>query len=230
MPRIKVTGSSLMTPSRDETELGSILCALTEGHDFDRQSVHHYYLALASMIGDWLSEQGKLETETIKKNLLSMANNLDNASALLSGLETGVRTDIEIAVSSRLVNLMALDLTIGSVDSAKKLLSSFRYNAERISHISRIAAADLPKGPDKRGRKPQGWYDTFTALLLDVAAKADVRPTLHKDRKAKDEAPKGWLLDAARQVETFFPKEMRSPSDVARYKRLQRSKINLRLA
>jgi DDE superfamily endonuclease len=38
------------------------------------------------------------------------------------------------------------------------------------------------------------------------------------------ELPAGWLLDAAREIETFLPAEMRSPSDVARYKRLERSK------
>jgi SAM-dependent methyltransferase len=192
--------------------------------------VHQYYLTLASIIGDWLSERGRLKTEPIKKTLLTMANNLRGASAFLGGLETGIRTDIEIAVSSRVLNLIALDPTIGSMDSAQELLSSFCRDAERISHVCSVAAADLPSRPDKRGRKAKGWYDSFTALLLNVAEKAGIRPTLYRDRNADDDTPKGWLLDAAQQVETFLPKEMRSPSDEARYKRLERSKVNLHQA
>ena len=88
MPRIKASGSSLMTPSREASELKSILCDLTEGHDFDDQSVHQYYLTLASIIGDWLSERGRLKTEPIKKTLHTMANNLRDASAFLGGFET----------------------------------------------------------------------------------------------------------------------------------------------
>jgi ubiquinone/menaquinone biosynthesis C-methylase UbiE len=189
--------------------------------------VHQYYLTLASIIGDWLSERGRLKTEPIKKTLHTMANNLRDASAFLGGFETGIRTDIEIAISSRVLNLMALDPTIGS--KARELLSSFRRDAERIAHVCNVAAADLPRGPSKRGRKALDWYDSFSALLLDVAEKAKIRPTLYKDRDI-DDAPKGWLLDAARQVETFLPKEMRSPGDEARYKRLERSKVSLHQA
>jgi hypothetical protein len=90
-----------------------------------------------------------------------------------------------------------------------------------------IAAADLPSHPEKRGRKAKDWYDSFTTLLLSIAEKAGIKPTLYKDREAEYEPPVGWLLDAARELETFLPAEMRSPSDVARYKRLERSKDNL---
>jgi len=90
-----------------------------------------------------------------------------------------------------------------------------------------IAAFDLPSLPDRRGRKAKDWYDLLTALLLGIAEKAGIRPTLYKDREAKHELLKGWLLDAARELETFLPRLMHSPSDVARYKRLERSKANL---
>lgn len=153
-----------------------------------------------------------------------MAESLGKAAVLLGGLETGLRTGLEIAVASHIVNLMAIDPTIGSKDSAQKLLTTFRRDAERISHVCRIAAADLPRRPDKRGAKQKDWYDRFTALLLSLAEKAHLRPTLH----GREAVPKGWLLDAAREFESFLPKEMRCPSDVARRKRLERSKDNLR--
>jgi hypothetical protein len=89
-----------------------------------------------------------------------------------------------------------------------------------------IAAADLASYPEKRGRKAKDWYNSFTTLLLSIAERAGIKATLYKDREAHD-LPVGWLLDAAGELETFLPAEMRSPSDVARYKRLERSNAKL---
>jgi hypothetical protein len=193
---------------------------------FSDASVHEYYMTLASLIGGWLSEQARLETSLVKNVLLTMAKNLSEAFAVLSGTETGVHSDVEMAVASRVLNLMAPNPEIGSADSARALLGSFRRNADGISHTCMVAAADLPSRPDKRGRKAKGWYDSFTSLLLGIAKKAGIRPTLYKHRAARRERLSGWLLDAARELETFLPAEMRSPSDVARYKRLERSNAN----
>ena len=181
-------------------------------------------MTLASLIGGWLSEKARLETSPVKKALLTIAKNLNEASALISGTETGFRSDIEIAVASRVLDLMALNPTIGSLDSARAMLGSFRRHADSVSHTCIVAAADLPSCPEKRGRKVKNWYDLFLKLLLGIAEKAGIRPTLYHDREGRPAA--GWLLDAARELETF-PAEMRSPSDVARYKRLERGKANL---
>jgi hypothetical protein len=216
-----------MTPCREESELTSVLSELCPGTIFDNDAVHRLYLTLASLIGGWLSEQARLETSPVKNALLTTAKNLSEASTLLSGLETGVRSDMEIAIASRVQNLLALNPTIGSLDSARALLDSFRRSADSISHTCMVAAADLPSHPEKRGRKAKDWYDSFTTLLLSIAEKAGIKPTLYEDREAEYEPPVGWLLDAARELETFLPAEMRSPSDVARYKRLERSKDNL---
>jgi hypothetical protein len=115
---------------------------------------------------------------------------------------------------------MELDPTAGSLASDR--LTSFRRDADSISKAFLRAAFDLPSGPEKRGRRAKDWYHSFAALLLSIAKGAGISPTLYKDREA--ESPKDWLLDAARELETFLPTTMRSPSDVARYKRLERSK------
>ena len=224
MPRLLASGSALHSPVRTESELKKIVSGLCNEHEFDDNSIHKYYFTLASIIGDWQSEQERLDTKLVKNAFLAMADNLSEASDLLGGLETGLRTGIQIAVASHIMNLMAIDPTIGSKDSAQKLLYTFRREAECISHVCRIAAADLPSRHDKRGAKQKDWYDKFTALLVSLAQKADLRPTLH----GREAVPKGWLLDAARELESFLPKEMRCPSDVARRKRLERSKDNLR--
>ena len=88
-------------PYREESELKRALSELCPGTIFDDAAVHQHYMTLASLIGGWLSEQARLETLPVKNALLTMAKNLGEASALLSGLETGVRSDIEIAVARR---------------------------------------------------------------------------------------------------------------------------------
>ena len=226
MPRLPTSGASVMTPCREESELGRVLSELCPGITFDEAIVHKYYMTLASLIGGWLSEQGRLETSPVKKALLTMAKDLTAASVLLSGLETGLRSDLEIEITSRVQKLMTLDPTIGPL--ARDRLSSFRRDADCISHACLVAAFDLPSGPEKRGAKAKDWYQSFTGLLLTVAENAGIGPTLYKNRKANQ--PAGWLLCAAGEFETFLPREMRSPSDVARYKRLERSKVSPRKA
>jgi len=70
------------------------------------------------------------------------------------------------------------------------------------------------------------WYDDFTALLLDIANMAGVKPTLRKDRSIG--ARSGWLFEAAQALESFLYPEMRSPSPEACGKRLERSQRRLR--
>ena len=129
-------------------------------------------------------------------------------------------------VATRILDITSRNPAVGSRAAAEKLLSSFRKNADLFAHVFHIVAADLPTHPEKRGAKKKDWYDKITAILLDIAEQAGVKPTLYKDRERNDR-PKGWLLDASRELETFLPEAMRSPSDEARYKRLERSKANL---
>jgi hypothetical protein len=109
MPRLPTSGASLMTPCREKSELGRALSELCPGITFDEATVHKYYMTMASLIGAWLSERGRLETLPVKKALLTMAKDLSAASTLLSGLETGFRTDLETEITSRVQKLLALD-------------------------------------------------------------------------------------------------------------------------
>jgi hypothetical protein len=149
-----------------------------------------------------------------------MANNLSEASWLLGGLETGIRSTLEIAVASQVTNLLSMDPTLGP-QSADELLRSFRVEADRIAHVCLVAAADLPQGPGERGRRAHKWFDAFTTLLLQIAKKAGLEPTLGKDRITGVRS--GWLLDAALTFESFLDPLMRSPSSEACGKRLDRT-------
>ncbi len=182
--------------------------------------------ALGAIIGRWMSEQQRLEVSAVGKALLSMAKNLNEVSALLGGAETGIRSDLEIVVASRMVEYLAMDPTVDSRDTARELVSAFQRDARRMAHVSLVARADLPDQAGERGRRVLDWYDDFTALLLDIANMAGVKPTLRKDRSSG--ARSGWLFEAAQALESFLYPEMRSPSPEACGKRLERSQRRLR--
>jgi hypothetical protein len=220
MTRLPASGARIDTPRRAEGELRRVFCDLALAQVFDEAAAHELYGKLGEIIGQWSREQERLEVSPVADAFRSVANNLSEVSRLLGGLETGIRSDLEIAVASRVANLLSMDPTVGS-RSAQELLGSFRAEADRIAHVCLVAAADLPQAPGKRGRWPNKWYDEFTVLLLRIAQKAGLEPTLRKDRNTRVRS--GWLLDAALAFETFLDPFMRSPSSEACGKRLERS-------
>jgi hypothetical protein len=226
MARLSTSGASVASPYRGEGELPRVLSDLHVGHAFDATAIHQLYLKLGTIIGQWMSEQQRLEVSVVGKALLCTAKNLSEASALLGGLETGIHSDLEIAAASHVVECLAMDPTVGSLGKAEELVSSFQRDAARMAHVCMVARAGLPDRPGERGRRALDWYDDFTTLLLDAAGTADVEPTLRKNR---DSGVRGdWLFEAAQALESFLYPEMRSPSPEACGKRLERSQTRLR--
>jgi hypothetical protein len=226
MVRLPASGARIATPRRNEGELHRVLSDLRVGHSFDPTTVHELYWKFGTVIGQWLSEQQRMEVSPIAKALLSTARNLSEVSALLGGIETGFHSDLEIAVASRAAEYLALDPSVGSLIKAQELISSFQHDAARIAHVCMVALVDLPDRPGERGRRALDWYDGFAALLLSIAEKGGVEPTLRKDRITG--ARGGWLFEAARALESFLYPQMRSPTPEACAKRLERSRTRLR--
>jgi hypothetical protein len=226
MTRLPTSGAAVASPLRDEGELHLVLSDLHVGHAFDPTAVHQLYLNLASIIGQWMSEQQRLDVSSVAGSLLSTAKSLNEAVLTLGGLETGLHSDLEIAVATRIAKYLALVPGVSSLTEAQELISSFRQEAARIAHVCMMARADLPNRPEKLGRRALHWYDAFTALLLQIAEKADLEPTLRKDRITGVRS--GWLFEAAQALEAFLHPEMRSPSAEACGSRLDRSRRRLR--
>jgi hypothetical protein len=220
MSRLPSTGALIVSPFRGQEELGRVLTNAGV-QELSPTEIHDLYFDLAAIIGRWASVQQRLEASSVAKALLSLGTDLSEASLLLAGLETGFHTDLEIAVASRLAKYLALDPNVGSLERARELISLFRQEAERMAHVAMVARADLPDVLGERGRRVLDWYDDFTALLLKLANRAGLKPTLSKDRITG--ARSGWLLDAAQALELFLYREMRSPSHEACGKRLERS-------
>jgi hypothetical protein len=224
MARFVPTGSGMATPVRNEAALRRSLAKLGVSENFDEADVHEIYLKLGVIIGKWFSELERVEIKPVAKALLTISKNLTEVSQHMSGFETGFRNSFEITVTKQLAIYLALEPTIGS--NAQELMASFRQQAAQIAHVCMIGYTDLSREAGKQGRLPLGWYDDFTALLLELAAKAGVEPKNTKDRTTRIRS--GWLIDAAMALETFFYLKMRSPSAEACGKRLERSRKRLK--
>jgi hypothetical protein len=226
MARLPVSGAAIGTPPRDEVELRRVLAELQVGHIFDESAIHELYWNLGKIVGRWLSEEQRLEVSPVAKAFLSMASSLSEISLILRALEPGLARRLELEVATRLAEYLALDPTVGSREKAEELLSALQQNAAQVAHVCLVARADLPHRTGERKQRVLAWHDDFTALLLDVAKKCAIEPTLRKDRITR--ARGGWLFEAAQALESFLWPEMRSTSAEARGKRLERSLRRLR--
>jgi hypothetical protein len=225
MKKLSSSGASIVTPREAETKLKGVLSELCVVDAFDEFAVHELYLKIGQIYGAWLSEQEAAEVSPVAKALRLTARNLLDASTVLSGLETGLRTHVEIEATRQTAKILALDPRVGSFERAQTLIVAFREEAARIGHTCMVAYADLNQKALNEGRAPVHWYDEFTALLLDIAKKVGVEPSLGKDRIRGTRT--GWLFKAAQALEPFLDPFMRSPSPEACGKRLERSKRRL---
>lgn len=226
MARFASSGSGIAAPLRSEAELRRVLSELSVADTLDAAAIQEIYLELSIIIGKWFAEQERVEIEPVSKALLTIAKNLNEACQVMSGLETGMRTGFETAVASQILKYLELEPTVGSSSKAQELMASFREQAAQMGQVCMIAHADLFEKTGKHGRVALEWYDDFTALLLEIAARAGVEATNRKDRGSQVRS--GWLFDAAMSLETFLYRGMRSPSDEACGKRLDRSGKRLR--
>ena len=182
MKQLAIRGYSTVTPFRNEEQLKCVLCDLGVVEAFDATAVHELYYKIGGIIGAWLSEHESRDVSPVAKALLSVARHLTDASKLLSGRVSGFHTHVEIEVTSKTAEFLALDPTVGSLTKAQELISAFQQEASRLGHVCMVAYVDLTQEAGKGGRAPLSWYDSFTVLLLEIAHKAGVAPTLRKDR------------------------------------------------
>src|SRR5437016_4480802 len=145
MARLPASGATTASPLRDEGELQRVLADLQVGHVFDESAVQELYWKLGEIIGQWLSEQHRLEVSPVAKALMSMASSLSEISLILRALEPpGFSRKFEMVVASRIAQYLALDPAVGSVAKAQELISAFRQEASRLAHVCLVARADLP--------------------------------------------------------------------------------------
>jgi hypothetical protein len=224
MARIPARGSTVVGPPRDKAALRTTLSEIGLGNAIDENATHHLYMNLAGVIGRWFQEVARLDASDIIKSLTSAANDIRAVAKLVAATE-GFQTsqDLECALLIR-IHLERQE-EIGSRERAYELMDDFRVKASKIASACETAVAELRALTGRAGRPKLDWYDEFTALVLDLAKKGNINPTLRKDRVTGERS--GWLLNAALALETFLDPHMRSQSIEACGKRLERSKRTL---
>jgi hypothetical protein len=226
MARLLARGSTVASPAADRNTFKNILAGLCPGYAFDDRTTDGFYDQIAQVIGRWSSEQGRLEATPVAKALKILGKSLADGCRTLEGHESGLRTTLEVEIVSVLSEYLANDSTVGSIENAHTLISSFRESASRIAAASTAAALDLEQQKGRAGRDRLDWYDDFTALLLQIAELAGIQPRFGKDWI--EDAHIGWLFDAAQALELTLLKDMRSASTEACGKRLERSRKRLK--
>jgi len=234
MARIPTRGAAIATPFQDgpnprvlsEEDLRDVLVDLCPQAVFAKSDVDVFYSKLRFILGLWSAEHNRLDIAPLAKTFTAMGRELEKLAKILSGQETGLRDIRDTEIVSQLADILALDPEVGSRRQADQLIASLRGDAAKVAHACLVAACDLKQTVGESGRPQAEWHDQFTALLLEIAEKAGVEPRLGKGRASG--ARDGWLLDAARALEKFLDRRMRSPSAEACGKRLERSKTRLK--
>jgi len=226
MAKISIGGSSVSSLHKDEDEFKRVLSRLCSAKTLEENAVTSFHSRLERIVDQWLSDQGRADVSPVARALSSIHKNLQEVVTALTGHDTGLRTSNEIEVVTQLKIRLARDPNVGSIDRAWELLTAFRREAHKVAHASHVTAAELCSQHGEKGRPRLDWYDDFTAVLLEVADNAGVKPDLYKDRDSSLRG--GWLLEAAVALEAFLYPDMRSETAEACGKRLERSQKRLK--
>jgi hypothetical protein len=171
-----------------------------------------------------LNPETKLVTKTIAGKLKAIALDLQSHEGALRGLQPGLRESLEIEVATRIKEVLNKNPEIG-ID-AGEFLNDFCDRSSTISHACLVAERALALQKHEAGRKEIDWSDDFTRVLVFIAERSGLRPTIENDRKTRE--PKGRFFELARAFEGLLYPQMRSPSPSALAKRLSRSLARLR--
>ena len=175
---------------------------------------------------------GRLQIRDIQKTLRQTAKRLDKLAAgkldpmelsaveqVIWGNQTGFHEEHDTVPAVRLIK--ALSSTVGE-DRAYDMVHDYRGHAGEIAAACRKAVDDLGSIHGGEGGQPAiDWFGGFVAVLLFVAARDGIRPTVSFDwRKGKS---RGRFLDLAAGFEKLLHFSMRSETKDALAQRLKRS-------
>ena len=99
----------------------------------------------------------------------------------MRGRQTGFRQSDEIEVAHRIREVLSKNPEI-KIDADEFLRNSCDRSGT-ISDACLIAARDLDLNKGEAGKKTTDWFDDFTRVLINLAVKNDIRPTIENDRR-----------------------------------------------
>jgi hypothetical protein len=180
---------------------------------------------LGFALAKWEEPYTAIEIKDVVSSLTAHAKRLDEITPLGAITRVGFGRGHEIAVSGQLVQFLASDPAIGSVEAAHAYLSEFCDKANTIASACLAAVSKLRSTKGKSGKSRYDWYDEFTAVLADICKQNKIEPSVGIDRISGE--PRGSLFEIASAFERLLLPKMRSPTPAAMIKRLQRSLTRL---
>jgi hypothetical protein len=225
MKRLPIRGFSLAVLELDEGELKRVLGELGAAVAFNDSAIKDLHTRLAAIHGRWWAERAAKEASPVVKALGNLVDDLTEVTTYLSSHDAGMHSAVEIETTSQIVCALERNEVVESVEAAHDLIDRFKGETAKLQGACLTALADLAAPSVQNGRDALGWYDDFAEVLLGIAKKIGVEPALGKDRITGERS--GWLFQAARALERFFPSYMRSQSPEACGKRLERSRKRL---
>lgn len=176
---------------------------------------------LGLALAKWEAPYTALQIKDVVGSLNAHAKRLDEMASLDTITRVGLAHEQDIETSARLARCLTANPAIGSIEAAHAYLEDFCHRAGVISSGCRTAATSLQSTKGRSGKSRYGWYDEFTAVLLDICRQNKIEPTVRIDRLSGK--PVGTLSKIALAFERLLLPKMRSPSSEAMVKRLQRS-------
>lgn len=169
----------------------------------------------------WEEPYTAVEIKDVVRSLKAHAKRLDEISSIGTITREGFARAHDLAVSGQVVQVLASDPNIGSIEHAHAYLSAFCERADTIASACRAAASTLQSKKGKGGKNRYDWHDEFTAVLVELCKQNKIEPTVGIDRITGE--PVGGLSAVASAFERLLSPKMRSRKPGTMVKRLQRS-------
>jgi hypothetical protein len=181
MAKLPRTGVAYQCLDEREVTLAEIVASLglkPRSKKAEREIRNRLGFALAK----WDEPYTALQIKDVAGSLNSHAKRLDEIAPLGTITRPGFAREQDIAVSGQLVQILASNPAMGSVEAAHEYLRNFCDRASMMASTCRAAARSLQSKKGQGGKSPYGWYDEFTAVLLDICKQNKIEPTVGIDR------------------------------------------------
>ena len=220
MAKLPRTGVAYQSLDEREVTLAEIVASLGL-KPLIKKAQREIRSRLGFALAMWDEPYTALQIKDVAGSLKAHAKRLDHIARLGTITRSGLVREHDSAVGGQLIQILASDPAIGSVAAAHEYLRNFCARANILASSCRAVAASLESRKGQGGKSQYGWYDEFTAVLLDICKQNKIEPTVGIDRISGE--PVGTLPKIASAFERLLPPRMRSRKPATMVKRLQRS-------
>jgi len=224
MAKLPRTGVAYRHLDEHEVTLAEIVASLGL-KPLSKKAEREIRSRLGFALAMWNEPYTALQIKDVAGSLEGQAKRLDKIASLGTITRPGFAREHDIAVGGQLIQILASDPAIASVKAAHEYLRNFCDRASLIASSCRAAAAILQSRRGRGGKSRYGWYDEFTAVLLDLCKQNKIEATIGIDRISGEAV--GTLANIASAFERLLPPKMRSPKPATMVKRLERSRGRL---